>query len=461
MASNAISFILEVLGDFIQEPKLVVVAGHPGAGKTILASYMCYYAMQRSEKCLYISFQEDKDRLFKQLYSIGIDFKQFEEHNLLIFTKLPVPSSEDLVHSVLEELTKAVSEYRPRLLVVDSVTPLLDSVKDSAKLRGYLQNFFWELQKVIEGSIVLVSEVPLGEEHIGFGWIEFVADAILILKHRIRRGLIDRVMEIRKVRGRKLTYSEVRFTIDSEKGMFFYKPIMLQEFKAPLKKRAIAIHSGNEVRFEEVVSPPLALYIEYPAGLASWLPIAYALLIHMTKEEKILFISYNMGETCFKNFLSQVLEFYGADKELINTILSKITFVGINPSAYSLHELATHLLSIIDSTKPTIVYIHDVSTAWTSAAEDLKEYAVWLYNAMFEIRSRGIDVVRIGSYIDPTFSSLNKLISNYVITISCTDALCSDKIVHVTTPRGTHKMSWRELEEATKKLIQVVKKQIS
>jgi predicted ATP-dependent serine protease len=48
MSSNAISFIVEVLGGFVAEPRLAVVAGHPGAGKTTLASYMCYYAMQRA-----------------------------------------------------------------------------------------------------------------------------------------------------------------------------------------------------------------------------------------------------------------------------------------------------------------------------------------------------------------------------------------------------------------------------
>jgi len=91
MSSNAISFIVEVLGDFVAEPRLVVVAGHPGAGKTTLASYMCYYAMQRGEKCLYISFQEDRDRLYKQLYNIGLDFKRFEDLKQLTFIKLPVP----------------------------------------------------------------------------------------------------------------------------------------------------------------------------------------------------------------------------------------------------------------------------------------------------------------------------------------------------------------------------------
>ena len=53
----------------------MVVASHPGAGKTTLASYTCYYVMQRGGEPLYISFQEDRDRLYKHLYNIGLDFK--------------------------------------------------------------------------------------------------------------------------------------------------------------------------------------------------------------------------------------------------------------------------------------------------------------------------------------------------------------------------------------------------
>jgi hypothetical protein len=161
--------------------------------------------------------------------------------------------------------------------------------------------------------------------------------------------------------GRRLTYSEVYFTID-ERGMHFYKPIVLQEIRAPIKRRVIAVHHGDKVGFREIVSPPLAVYIEYPAGLTPWLPIAYSLLIHMSGDERALFISYNMDETSFKSFLSQVLELYGADKELGNAILSRVSFVDINPSAHTLYELINHMLNAIDAVRPTAVYIHDVAT---------------------------------------------------------------------------------------------------
>jgi hypothetical protein len=99
------------------------------------------------------------------------------------------------------------------------------------------------------------------------------------------------------------------------------------------------------------------------------------------------------------------------------------------------------MLNTIEVVKPTAIYIHDVVTTWTSAAVDPKEYATILYNFVFKVRSRGIDIVRVGSYVDSVFSSLNKLVSNHVVAISCTDFLCSDKVVHVITPRGTYRMS--------------------
>jgi hypothetical protein len=67
-------------------------------------------------------FRRIGDRLYKQLYNIGLDFKRFEDLKQLTFIKLPVPAREDLVQSALEDLSKNVSEHRPRVLVVDSLT---------------------------------------------------------------------------------------------------------------------------------------------------------------------------------------------------------------------------------------------------------------------------------------------------------------------------------------------------
>ncbi|MEM0027790.1 MAG: ATPase domain-containing protein [Ignisphaera sp.] len=122
--------------------------------------------MENNARCLYVSFQEDKERLFKQLEGVGIDFRVYDEKKLLLFVKILVVASSNEIQLILNNLSKLVLEYNPRVVVIDSVTPLLEAIENNIAARGYLQNFFCELQKTINGAVVLVSEIPLGEEYV-------------------------------------------------------------------------------------------------------------------------------------------------------------------------------------------------------------------------------------------------------------------------------------------------------
>ncbi|MEM1645349.1 MAG: ATPase domain-containing protein [Ignisphaera sp.] len=457
---KSIEYLIDILGDFIEEPKLILVAGHPGSGKTTLASSICLYALKNNEKCLYVSFQEDKEKLFKQLEGVGIDFKAYDEKNSLKFVKIPVVASSNDIQLTLDILSKLVLEHSPRVVVVDSVTPLLETVESNAIARGYLQNFFWELQKTVGGAVVLVSEIPLGREYASMGWIEFVADAVLILKHRIRSGLIERILEIRKVRGKQLTVSELHFSIISGKGIIIHRPVHLETYCSPILSKRLPVFKDKDVDVVEVSSPSITMYFEYPPETSPWVPIVFSILIHMVeKNPKILFIDFSICPTSLTLGLMQMLKNYGADSETITKILRRIVFRTINPSAYSLSELISYIISLIDDVKPTALYIHNDAIAWMSATEDPKEYTRILNNFVFELRARGVDIFRISSFVDPIFSNINKILSSYVVTMRCTDIACSSYTISIEKSQKVAgiTLSLENLEEITRKLIQLVK----
>ncbi|MDW8082945.1 MAG: ATPase domain-containing protein [Sulfolobales archaeon] len=79
-----------ILG-YMKTPYLLVIAGHPGAGKTTLASTICYKNALLGRKCLYISFYEDKERLYSYMSHIGIDlyYSTFSRYSLAL--NLPLP----------------------------------------------------------------------------------------------------------------------------------------------------------------------------------------------------------------------------------------------------------------------------------------------------------------------------------------------------------------------------------
>jgi len=214
---------------------------------------------------------------------------------------------------------------------------------------SYLQNFFWELQKIISGVVVLVAEMPLGHEYAGLGGIEFVADVILILKHRVRKGLVERVMEIRKIRGRELTVAEILFSIRSGMGIVFYLPIVLSEIRSVKKKRT-TIH-GKEFKLYEMETPSLIVYIEYPPELTLSIPLIYVVLNHVLSNGKVLIIDYRCFEEQLRDYIKDTLKLYGADDKVIDYVLSDVVIRSINPTAYSTPEGIAEGLSIIEEVK--------------------------------------------------------------------------------------------------------------
>lgn len=215
----------ELLPSLLYPGSLVVIAGHPGAGKTTLASLICYRNALRGSRCLYISFQESRKKLFRVMKGLGMDFEELESKGLYKFLRIPITKS---VEEIVELISNAITEYAPKMVVVDSMNALMQFVLNTEK-RALLQNYFYSLPETIDGIVVLIVELPFGEEKIDLGAVEFIADVILVLKHRIERGLLTRVMEIRKARGAPIVIAEIPFTISQDRGIVAYVPPVLAE----------------------------------------------------------------------------------------------------------------------------------------------------------------------------------------------------------------------------------------
>jgi circadian clock protein KaiC len=48
----------------------VLIAGGPGTGKSTLCRQICFNLVTKSKKCMYVSFEENKERIIKRVYQI-------------------------------------------------------------------------------------------------------------------------------------------------------------------------------------------------------------------------------------------------------------------------------------------------------------------------------------------------------------------------------------------------------
>lgn len=166
----------------------MLIAGSPGTGKTVLAAKSCYENARRGFRCLYIGLQEDRERLYKEVATLGMDVEDVERRGLLKFYRIPVIESEEAAVDLIGEIGRTVVEFKPSVVVVDSVTPLLRAIGGGLRARAYLQNFFYNLARTLDKGVILVAEEPLGGDRAELGDLEYVADLVLILRQSVERG---------------------------------------------------------------------------------------------------------------------------------------------------------------------------------------------------------------------------------------------------------------------------------
>jgi len=386
---------------------LFVIAGHPGSGKTTLATSICYNNALNNNRCLYISFQETRDKLYRAVKSLGLDLEVVESTNRFRFLKIPLISSEDMVLEVVDLINKAIYDFKPVIVVVDSITPLLKVLESNAKARSMLQNYFYELPNQINGVVILLAEVPIYMDRIELGDIEFVADSVIILRHKIENNLLVRELEIRKARGSPITIARAPFTIAKDIGVKIYTPIVLEDvpgikwdkiFKQPCQifQNAIGSYYGGET-----------IYIEYPYYSKPLRIFLYGLALIVANNAKAIIFSYKVSSKQLIDLIQFLTKRYGVDID-VNEFLNraeksnKIRFIALNPSAYSIEELYHIEISEIEKFKPDIAIFLDVETIGFKNAM----YSNLLRNQLLFLKKMDILTIRFGLGLEePDYTS--------------------------------------------------------
>jgi len=199
---------------------LIIVAGHPGAGKTMLSAKLLYEGAYRyGEPGVYVSFIEDKLRFYSNMRGVGLDFEELERDGR--FTYLDLPQIGKLgVSGVAELIIEAVDRLKARRLAIDSFTALAHTFEDEAELRIFVHSVLYRIARDLGCTTILVEEVPIGGRRIGFGIEEFIADDVLILRRRLLDGRPLREVRVVKLRGVDLVEDRFIFTLSDRIKVF-------------------------------------------------------------------------------------------------------------------------------------------------------------------------------------------------------------------------------------------------
>ena len=334
---------------------LLVIAGHPGSGKTTMAAQLCHANALDGRRCLYVSTQETEEKFLRFMMRFNFNFEFLMASGYFKFLRLPLISSEDAVDGVLESITTAILEFNPSVLVVDSINPMTKVIANDARRRALLQNYFYNIAFDIKGVVVLIAEIPLGRATIEeSGDIEFIADGIIILRHELRNGLLTRWMEVRKLRGAPIELSEAPFTIMAHNGIVaLVPPITKGTWREGELRKYKVICKHLEEAIGEFTEGEVVLLAGAPHELTWGSVLEWISRIAFESKTSMSIISYRGSEDDVRIAIAEIR----SKEPALGDLLEKASIITLNPALLSPEALFSIELEHISKVKPGITVV--------------------------------------------------------------------------------------------------------
>jgi circadian clock protein KaiC len=196
---------------------MVLLAGNPGAGKTILSSKFIHEGALSGEPGVYACFAETRSRLIQDMKKFGIDFEPMIRRNRIEVLDLSI-GSETEVQSALNQIFEAITKLRAKRLVVDSIAAMALGLETEFEKR-HLIRLLYRLILKTGCTTIAITDIPWNSDRIGESIEEFVADGIILMEHQYdEAGVMKRRLRITKMRGTNHSRKTNVYTIN-ENGL--------------------------------------------------------------------------------------------------------------------------------------------------------------------------------------------------------------------------------------------------
>jgi circadian clock protein KaiC len=210
----------------------ILVSGSAGTGKSTVTGQFVAAAARRGERCLYVAFEQSESETVRNMASVGVDLSVHVADDLLRFhTSRPTAYGLELHLTIIHRL---VADYRPRVVVIDSITSLLaiGSVAEVTSLMTRLVDFLKMEQ--IKLCMTALSEAGDLAEITGVN-ISSLVDAWFLLRNEDVDGERVRTLSIVKVRGMAHSNRAEEFEM-SERGIEFKRRVRARKRQSRRKR---------------------------------------------------------------------------------------------------------------------------------------------------------------------------------------------------------------------------------
>jgi len=157
----------------------------------------------------------------------GWNFEKLEKDGKFRFLDM-ITVKEKGVASVLERIVEEVGNFKAKRLVIDSFSAMAQAFKKPIDARIILHTLLGRIIRQFGCTTILIAETPIGQEGVGLGVEEFVADNVVRLKFIELEGYTLRELELLKLRGTRIKERKLIYTLEGGFNVippFKFKPV--------------------------------------------------------------------------------------------------------------------------------------------------------------------------------------------------------------------------------------------
>ncbi|HMG55068.1 MAG TPA: circadian clock protein KaiC [Kofleriaceae bacterium] len=206
----------EITGGGLPRGRTTLVMGGPGCGKTVFALQTLVHGARLKEPGLFVAFEENVDQIIANATTFEWDASALRSKKLFF---LDARVSPDIVKAgdfdltgMLALLESKAAELDAKRIVFDGIDVLLGLLDDPiAEQREIYRIRDWLAKTGLSG--IITQKVSSGHHDDCYGFLQFMVDCVVVLRHEVIDGTAFRNLRVMKYRGSGFAGDEFPITL--------------------------------------------------------------------------------------------------------------------------------------------------------------------------------------------------------------------------------------------------------
>lgn len=374
----------------------VIIEGKPGTGKTSLALQLLSRNIDKGYHALYISTNEDRNKLLKVAESIGVELGKAIESGRVSLLSIPIINDT----SVVEFLTKSVMERIHKgieIVVIDSITPLLKILKDYGLKRSFIHTTLYQVFRQENLLLVLIAD-KLNDHDEDLMILEYIADVIVELSTSDygEKSTVHKLI-LKKFRGRNTSINKlfISFTRNGIRVLNYVSKDVIEKIHGSRKPVEVTCPAAKKI-FGENITPGTQILVYLRGVLAG--AKNFAKYLQMLVEKAVKTQGYNVGLISIHTQVQGGTSYLQEHIEIAKKLGNKLLIYRVDPGISSGEDLLSFEKELVLEKNAGIIVIHGLE----KIAHMYGEEAIDIHAPYILEIQRKLGTIGIRLFISPT-----------------------------------------------------------